>query len=214
MTPPRSQLANARQETARALLSPSKDRRGPERFTLILRVGVLEQQGRPSLCLVRNISAAGAQLRIYAPPALDAGASIRIADEPPAPGRVAWIRDGIAGFRFEHSLDAATMFRVRNKLRPNHRRSVPRIRVDTTAVVRTGGRMCRALVCDISSLGARLCTRSPLLPGDRAEISLAGMPPLSAYVRWAHGAESGVAFETPVPIQIIAAWIEAVGKTT
>jgi PilZ domain len=185
-----------------------EERRREARFTLILRVGILEQQGKSSLCLVKNISSSGIQLRFYSRPIADAEASIRVADEPSVRGRIVWIEGDIAGMRFDGELDTATLLRVQQKLRPNRRRSTPRISVDASATLRTGGRTCRATVCDISSLGARIRTRSVLTKGDRAVIAFADLPSLNAFVRWSDGGESGLVFETPIPMQIIAHWIE------
>lgn len=188
--------------------STLQDRRKEARFTLILRVGVLEQLGKSSLCLVKNISPMGLQLKCYSKPVLNAPASIRVADEAAVHGRIAWIKGDTTGMNFFEELDAATLLRVRQKLRPNRRRSMPRVEVEASAVLRAGGRTQRATICDISSVGARVRTRVELSPGDRAIIELADLPSLPAFVRWADGEESGLAFETPIPMQIIAHWVE------
>lgn len=85
---------------------------------------------------------------------------------------------------------------------------MPRVAVEASATMHSGGRVCRAEVCDISSLGARVRTRAPLSAGDRAMITLADMPPIRAYVRWSDGEESGLVFETAIPMQILASWID------
>jgi hypothetical protein len=185
-----------------------EERRSEARFTLILRVGILEQQGKSSLCLVKNISSWGIRLKFYVRPTTEAEASIRLADEPPVEGRIVWIEGDDAGMRFDGELDTATLLRVQQKLRPNRRRSTPRVSVHASATLRTGGRTCRATVCDISSLGARIRTHSALTKGDRAVICFADLPSLNAFVRWSDGEESGLVFETPIPMQIIAHWIE------
>ena len=188
--------------------SPLVDRRKEARFTLILRVGVLEQAGKSSFCLVKNISATGLQLKVYTRPEAGAPASIRIADEPPVHGRLIWVRNDTAGISFHEELDPATLLRVRQKLRPNRRRAMPRVAVRASATVRCGGLTQRASVSDISSVGARLETRSPLTPGDKAMITFEDLPTIRAFVRWSDSEESGLAFETPIPMQIIASWID------
>lgn len=185
-----------------------EERRREARYTLILRVGVLEQDGRSSLCLVRNISPAGVQVKIYAQPVPNARVSIRVADEPAVHGRLVWIKDETAGINFDEELDPAALLRVQQKLRPHRRRAIPRVAVEASATLRTGGRTRRAAVCDISSVGARVRTHSPLTPGDRAMVTLDNMPTISAYVRWSDGGESGLSFETPIPMQIIASWVD------
>jgi PilZ domain-containing protein len=184
------------------------ERRKEARFTMILRVGVLEQNGKSSLCLVKNISTSGVKLKCYARPVVDAEASIRVADEPPLRGRLVWIDNDIVGMSFAEELDAAALLRVQQKLRPNRRRTTPRVDVAASACLRTGGRIYHAAVCDISSVGARIKTITSLKPGDRAIVTLSGLPSLESYVRWSDGNEAGLAFETPIPMQILANWID------
>ena len=185
-----------------------EERRKEKRFTLILRVGVLEQMDKVSLCLVKNISSTGVQIKFYTHPIVGNEATIRVADEPSVKGHVVWIKGDVAGLSFDEELDAARVLRVRQKLGPNRRRSVPRVSVNASATLRTGGRTRHATICDISSLGARIRTSSNLAEGDRAVISFAELPPISAFVRWCDGNEVGLAFETPIPMQVIARWIE------
>src|SRR6476469_2139178 len=77
-----------------------EERRKETRYTLILRVGVLEQAGKSSLCLVKNISSTGIQLKIYSQPIIDASGSIRVADEPAVRGRILWVKGDTAGMSF------------------------------------------------------------------------------------------------------------------
>ena len=185
-----------------------EERRKEARYTLILRAGLLEQEGRSFFCLVRNISVSGCELKFYFRPKLDVDAVLRVADEPPVKGTIAWIGEDKAGISFHEELDATTLLRVRQKLRPNRRRAIPRMSVDASASLHTAGRTRRAVVCDISSLGARVRTDSALTAGDRAVVEFTDLPTIIAYVRWSDGDESGLIFETPIPMQIIAHWIE------
>jgi hypothetical protein len=114
----------------------------------------------------------------------------------------------IAGISFQQELDAATLLRVQQKLKPNRRRTTPRVAVETIATLRTAGRTCRGNASDISSLGARVRTRSPLIAGGRVIVTFADLPPINAYVRWSNADESGLVFETPIPMQIVAGWID------
>ena len=184
------------------------ERRKEARHKLILRVGVLEQGGKSALCLVKNISPSGVQIKCYAPPIVDSEASIRVADEAPIRGRLLWVEDDIAGMSFDEELEPAELLRVQQKLRPNRRRATPRVNIEAAAYLRTGGHIYRAAVCDISSMGARIKTSSPLKRGDRAIVTLSDLPSLESYVRWTAGDEAGLVFETPIPMQIIAQWVQ------
>lgn len=184
------------------------ERRKEARHKLILRVGVLEQGGKSALCLVKNISPSGVQIKCYAPPVVEAEASVRVADEAPIRGRLLWVEGDIAGMSFDEELEPADLLRVQQKLHPNRRRTTPRVNVEAAAYLRTGGHIYRAAVCDISSMGVRIRTTAPLKPGDRAIITLSDLPSLESYVRWTAGDEAGLVFETPIPMQIIAQWVQ------
>jgi hypothetical protein len=185
-----------------------EERRNGQRFTLILRVGVLEQSAKSSLCLVKNISSTGAQIKFYTRPIIGQPASIRVADEPSVEGHVVWVKGETAGLSFDAEMDSARLLRVREKLGPNRRRRVPRVSVNSPATLRTGGQIRRATIYDISSQGARVRTSTTLLTGDRAVVAFFGLPEISAFVRWSNGGEAGLAFEHSIPMQMIADWIE------
>ena len=176
-----------------------EERRKEGRFTLILRVAVMEQYGRSSLCIVKNISPSGIQVKLYIGAIVDAPVSIRVADELPVHGHLCWVAKDTAGISFDQELDPTALLRVRQKLRPHRRRTLPRIAVGASATLRTGGRTRRARVCDISSVGARVRTRCSLIAGDRAMITLDGLPTMNAFVRWSDGEEFGLAFGTSHP---------------
>jgi hypothetical protein len=184
-----------------------EERRKEARYTLILRVAILEQAGKSSFCLVKNISNTGVQLKIYSQPDIDVKTVLRIADEHALEGCIAWIKGDTAGVSFEEELDAPTLLRVQQKLRSNRRRAIPRLSIEAFALLRTGGRTFQATVRDLSSLGARVRTASAIAASDRVFVQLRDLPSIAAYVRWTDGDEAGLVFETPIPMQIIAQWV-------
>jgi PilZ domain len=184
------------------------ERRREARYTLILRAGILEQAGKSSLCLVKNVSVSGLQVKFYTPPIPGVEVSVRVADEPPVHGRIIWVKGDIAGIAFREELDTPTLLRVQQKLSSKRRRATPRVSVESVATLQSGGQTYRATVCDISSHGARVRTRAELSAGDRFMISLQDMPTIRGYVRWSDGEESGLAFEPPIPMQIMASWVD------
>ena len=186
-----------------------EERRSQERHTLILRAGLLEQQGKPAFCLAKNISASGIQVKLYTQASIDHDVRICVADEEPLDGRIIWIRDGVAGIRFDKRIDPQTLLRFQQKLRPVRRRSMPRIKVSGHTSVRMGGRNIPSVLQDISSMGARITTPKPLEVGGVALVSFPGLPEVRAYVRWVEECESGLVFETPIPMQVIAQWVDS-----
>lgn len=192
---------------------PRQERRTEERQTMILRAGVLEQEGRSSFCLARNISPAGLQVKLYGNAVVEGDVLIGVADEPPIPGRVVWIEEGLAGIRFQKDVDPATLLRVQQKLKPVRRRSIPRIRTNLFAGIRISGRSLHGELRDISSMGARIKMSCPLRVGEAAFVTLPDLPELRSYVRWTDERECGLMFETPIPMQVIANWIERIGSS-
>lgn len=184
------------------------ERRSGARHTLVLRIGVLEQAGKSFLCVVRNISSTGVQLKLYAKPLGDREASIRIADEPSIKGRIVWMKDDAAGINFDDELDPSTLLRVRQKLNPHRRRSMPRLPLRMSALLRAHGKRHEVSIRDISSLGARIGADHALRPGDRVMLELAGLPLLTAFVRWCDEEEVGLVFAAPIPMHILAHWVD------
>ena len=193
----------------RSSACPRKERRSQERHTLILRAGLLEQKGRRVLCLAKNISASGIQVKLYTSVSVDDDVRICVADEEPLEGRIVWISDGIAGIRFNKRIDPQTLLRFQQKLRPTRRRSMPRVKVGGYSCVRIGGRNIRSTLRDISSMGARISTSKPLEPGGVALVSLPGLAEIRAFVRWVDGCDCGLVFERPIPMQAIAQWVDS-----
>lgn len=76
------------------------------------------------------------------------------------------------------------------------------------AVLRTGGRTYFAELRDISATGARVRTRKTVSLGPSVMLTLPDIPTVKAYVRWVDECELGLIFESPIPIQIIAEWLD------
>jgi hypothetical protein len=169
-----------------------------------LRVGLLEQDGRSIFCLVKNISAAGVQVRPYGRISEGTIVSIRVGDENSIPGTVVWSRDGSAGVEFEQPLSPEALLQFGQKMVSHRRRAGPRVITELRACLRTAGIRHSVTVCDLSMAGARLRTALPVTFGDTTLIEVPGLPSLKAFVRWSDGDEHGVTFQTPLPIQIIA----------
>ena len=186
----------------------ASDRRVEQRHTMILRVGVIEHQDKTSLCLLTNISTTGTQVKLYAPVRRAAKVRVRVADEDWTSGHVAWVKGDRAGIRFLQDLDPDTLPRWEQKSAPSRRRTMPRIKTAAYALLRVDGRTFPVKLCDISSMGARVSTRRTFSASAAAVVIFPDLPPIRAYVRWSEEGETGLIFETPIPMQILANWID------
>ena len=186
---------------------PVADRRAHERPTMVFRVGLLEFEGKSTFCLLRNISPDGAQVKLYSALSEGGNVSLRVGDEQGVDGRVAWVRQGLAGIAFKHPLNATTLLRVQQMEAPQRRRTCPRASASGSAILRTGGHTFSAKLVDISTSGAKILTARPIEAGGTAVLALPKLPSLRAFIRWTHGQDTGLTFETPMPIQVIAHWL-------
>jgi hypothetical protein len=183
------------------------ERRSRPRHTMVLRVGLLETQGRSAFCLLRNISSRGVQVKIYAPLSEGAEVRLRVGDEDSLEGQIAWVRDGVAGIQFRNTLAPGTLLRVRQKIAASRRRSSPRVSIAVCATLATGGHTCAVQLCDISTTGARIRGRKPLEAGGSASLMLPQLSKIRAHVRWAAGLDAGLVFEAPIPLHRLTEWL-------
>lgn len=195
-------------QAVRRLARPDNERRAQDRQAMILRVGVLSQDERASFCLVKNVSLAGLQVKLYGSNFRTGEVVIRVADEDPIGATIIWIRKGNAGLELDDNVEPAVLLRLQQKLRPVRRRVMPRIRASSYAAVRADGRNVQAVLRDITSMGARITTSRPLEVDARVSIRFPDLPEIGARVRWTDGSDCGLVFEAPVPIAVIAEWIE------
>ena len=183
------------------------ERRSDSRQKMVLRVGLLQAAGRTSFCLVKNISPAGVQVKVYGSHTPGCDIALTVGDESPLEGTLKWVRDQLAGIEFNHVLDPTSLLRVTQKLSPSRRRSSPRANTAAHVLVTTNGRTVRGELCDISTSGARIRTRTPVVADSSVHLGISGMPPLRAFVRWADKDELGLSFAAPIPIEIVAGWL-------
>jgi len=175
---------------------------------MIMRAGLLDQVGKPFFCLIKNVSSSGIQVKLYTSAAHTGKVVIRVADENPIEGQILWIRDGSAGISFDESIDSATFLRLQQKLRPERRRAVPRVKATSYAALLVAGRTIQAVLRDVSYMGAKVTTSRWLEAGTSISIRLPDLPEMRGSVRWTEGSDSGIAFETPIPMHVISQWIE------
>lgn len=202
----------ARAQLSNSITSEHKktNQRLEGRQKLILRVGLLEQDGRSIFCLVKNISASGVQVKPYGNLISGTNVSLRVGDENPIPGAVMWCRDGLAGVKFQQTLNPQGLLRIGQKMLMHRRRNAPRLPTALKATLRTGGKKHPIIICDLSMTGARVRTEGSVTFGETTTLEISGLPSLTACVRWSDRGESGVSFHPPLPIQIVAELLSAV----
>ncbi|HET9810464.1 MAG TPA: PilZ domain-containing protein [Sphingomicrobium sp.] len=198
------------QVDAHAGANGTERRRAPLqiRQPVLSRIAILSGESRAAYCLIRNISANGAAVKLYGRVVVGAAAKLQVGDEEPIPGRIVWARREMAGIAFSNPLESDALLRVMQKKPTTRRRSSPRVSTVAQIVLKTGGGKYVSELRDISAIGAKIRTRRPVNPGRSAMLIVPGMPMMRAFVRWVDDTELGLAFDVPLPIQVIAQWLD------
>ena len=184
------------------------DRRSSEREKMILRVGLLTDAARPGFCLVKNISPTGAQVKLYGHAEVGSDVTFRLGDEDPVAGRIAWVCNGLAGIKFETTVEPALLLRAAQKLAPTKRRSSPRVNTVAQVLLRTGGKSHAAVLCNICTSGVKIRISKPVQFAPSTSIMLPGLPPMKAHVRWTNETQVGLVFDNPLPIELLSHWLD------
>ena len=85
---------------------------------------------------------------------------------------------------------------------------MPRIEVNCVATVRDGGMVHRMRVHDVSQGGVKLETAVVLTKGSDLVVTLPGLDPQPAAVRWTDGGQLGVTFNRLLPLADLVAWLQ------
>ncbi|MEO7814850.1 MAG: PilZ domain-containing protein [Sphingomicrobium sp.] len=182
------------------------ERRDGDRHLTLFRVGAMTVDGRRELCLIKNISEGGMMIRPYC--ALSEGTKLTIELKTgfSVPCTVAWLRETAAGVEFDSPVD---VLEILAGTEDGPRPRMPRIEVDCHATVRDGATVHRMRVQDVSQGGLKLETAVVLNQGSDLVVSLPGLDPQPASVRWTEGGQLGVTFNRLIPLAELVAWLHA-----
>lgn len=182
------------------------DRRDGERHLTLFRVGAMMVDGQRELCLIKNISEGGMMIRPYCELAEGMELTIELKTGYSVPCTVSWLREGSVGVEFESRVDVVEIL---SSSQEGSRPRMPRIEVDCFATVREGGTVHRMRVRDVSQGGLKLESSRVLDRGCDLVVSLPGLNPRSAAVRWAEGGYLGVTFNRLLPLADLVEWLRA-----
>jgi hypothetical protein len=87
---------------------------------------------------------------------------------------------------------------------------MPRIEVGCVATVRDGANVYRLPVCDISQGGVKLKGEPVIDHGCDLSVSLPGLDPQPAALRWCQDGYLGISFNRLVPLAQLVAWLQGV----
>ena len=182
------------------------NRRTDERHLTLFRVGAMLVGDRRELCLVKNISGGGALIRAYS--ALEPGTrvDVELKERQPVPGMVTWVKGSDAGITFDSPVDVVDLLKATSD---GPRPRMPRVEVSCVGFVREGAILHRSLINNISQGGVSVEAANPLTVGGDVTVSLPGLPPQGAVVRWKDGQRYGITFNTVLALAALVEWLNA-----
>lgn len=190
---------------------PGQERRDARTLTLLL-VGRIVGERTDGLCRVRNISAGGLMAEVFTRFETGDTARIELRNGQSVAGTVRWTKDGGLGLQFEERVD--DLGEVLAEPRPLSRRAglqqvrAPRLLTDCSADIQLDGHHHHAAVTNLSQCGARLATAAAVEPDTLLTLTIAGLPAVSAAVRWVRDGEAGLSFLTPLAFATLARWLD------
>lgn len=182
---------------------PAPDRRTDERYLSLFRVGTLTIGDRRELCLIRNVSAGGMMIRPYCSIATGTHLGVELKHGSPIGGTVLWVKEDCIGVTFDQPIDVLALLSSEDGPKPR----MPRVEVDCPVSIRFETAVHHARAVDISQGGAKIECRSSLLLGPEVVVSIAGLDPFLAIVRWRRDDSYGITFNRVLPLAVLVAWL-------
>jgi hypothetical protein len=156
------------------------DLRDAPRFSLIIRSAKLVSESGEYLCVVRDISATGARLRLFHEPPPERHVFLELSNGDRHVMERVWVADGHAGFRIAQPLDV-NAFLVEPS--PYPKRPI-RLRLQRPAVLTAAGVRHSATLVDLSQKGARISAECHLAVSQQVTLDIPGIGAIPAKVRW------------------------------
>jgi len=181
------------------------DRRSDERVIPLLKVAKLIAAEGERLIRVRNISAGGLMAEISDPPNVGDQVDVELSSQK-IPSTVTWIREGLAGIKFDQNVDLGELLAGR-KPRHGFRSRPPRLTVDCKASVRVGKIYYTVAVHDISLGGMKVEPIEEYCVGRKVIVVVESLRPIKGEVRWYSDRRAGIVFDTPLDFEELAEWV-------
>ena len=180
-------------------------RRSEERFLSLLRVGTLSVGDRRELCLIRNLSGGGMLIRAFSVVEQGTRVSIELKHGDPLNGTVRWTEDGCIGVSFDAPIDVVELI---STSMGGPRPRMPRIELDCVGWVREGATVHRVQLINVSQGGLKVASPNELSLGANVMVTLTGLAPVAATVRWKNEDCYGIAFDRPLGLPMLVGWLQ------
>jgi hypothetical protein len=160
--------------------------------------------GHRELCLIKNISPGGVQIQVRRKLQKGEQVFVGLQDFAWSIGEVMWVQGRSAGVSFADEIDVAEALSPRLPCADWVPRP-PRLQVDLPVMVRAGSQTYFGASCNISQRGAKLLLEAPALPLSDVMVTIDGLAPRPATIRWQQDGKCGARFNSLIPIDEVPA---------
>jgi hypothetical protein len=181
------------------------ERRTEERVLPTLRVAKLNSPAGEQLIRIRNLSAGGLMADCSACPPV--GTDVKVEFNGQAiPASIVWIREGLVGLKFDHTLDLGELLAGR-KPRHGFRARPPRLEVGCSASVKLGKVYYKVDVHDISLGGMKVAPIDEYCIGAKVVVVVESLRPIRGEVRWYSERRAGIVFDRELSFEELTEWV-------
>jgi hypothetical protein len=182
------------------------ERRTDERVSAMLRVGKLsDADGNEQLIKIKNLSAGGVMAIVSRAPSVGEHVHVELSSER-IPATVVWIREDMAGFKFDQDVDLGELLAGR-KPRHGFRPRPPRLQIPCKASVKVGKTYYTVDVHDISLGGIKVEPIAEYCVGKKVLVVVESLRPTKGEVRWYSDRRAGIVFDQPLDFDELSEWV-------
>lgn len=176
------------------------------RTTTVFREAALTVDGRPGLCVVKNLSAGGAMIHAQMELTIDAPVTLTMSSGRSVTGHVKWTQPGIGGITFD--AETSVPWLLDRAVAPEGivSRRLPRVVVTAPARITDEEGTVDGLTGDISTHGVRLIVGRDLVVGP-VTVDLPGLGPVAGKSLWSTNGQAGCVFGQPFSVEDITIWL-------
>mgnify|MGYP000601519477 CR=1 FL=1 len=169
----------------------SHEHRGAQRYTLLIRAAKLIGPTGEYMCVIRDASESGANVRLFHPlPECDR-MMLELQNGDQHEMEVVWQEENRAGLRFSAEADIARIIECPSRFA---KRPV-RINLDVAAMLSSLSQQAGVRIKNISQQGAQVISKHRFAIDQRVQLSADGLPEVNAKIRWRRGELFGLVFE-------------------
>lgn len=174
------------------------------RLTTILLVGRLVAGTHDWICRVRNLSSGGLMVECDATLTVGTPVRIELRNLAVLDGTIVWTRPPRAGVCFDAPADVAELLRPGGG--QDRRPRAPRLSATCPVLLWYQGQTSAQTLIDLSQSGCRLAIAHPPPVDWPVRITIPGLPPRHATVRWVGDGEAGFAFREILSFKELSGW--------